>query len=329
MNHRGCLVGVTLVLLSTIGTARAASPSSNQALAQALFDEGKKLMAANAFAEACPKLAESQRLDPSGGTVLHLAICHEGEGKTATAYTELNEAMSVARRDGRADREAAAKSRLAALAPRLVKLTVLVSPEARVSGLEVAWNGTGIHEPQWGVPFPVDPGEHVITAAAPGRRSWSTHVNVQPGAPLAPVTIPVLVVEPASTSPRPNAALGASPASSEAPPATSSGSPTRTVGVALAGAGAVGLLVSGVFILRTRSLADERDEAAANGDREGRDSKHESAKTSQTAALLAGGIGVAALGTGLVLFFIAPKKGVAVVPMMSPTAGGLTIGGRL
>jgi hypothetical protein len=333
MSRRWHLVVVTVALLSTAGIARAA-PSSNQALAQALFDEGKRLMTEGAFAQACPKLAESQRLDPSGGTLLHLAICHEGEGKTATAWTELNEAISVARRDGRADRETAAKARLALLTPKLTKLTIVVVPDARVDGLEVAWNGTAITEPQWSVPFPVDPGEHVITAAAPGRRKWSTRVKVEAGTSPVPVTIPALPAESstgAGASPPPAAAaapLASSPGTREEPPA-SSGSSMRTLGIALAGAGVVGLGAGAVFYFRTQSLADERDEAAANGDREGRDSKQDSAKTSQLIALLAGSFGVAALGTGLVLFVTAPKKAVAISPMMSPTAGGLIVGGSL
>ena len=49
--------------------------------AEALFERGKQLVEQGHTAEACAAFAESQRLDPAGGTLLRLALCHEASGQ--------------------------------------------------------------------------------------------------------------------------------------------------------------------------------------------------------------------------------------------------------
>jgi hypothetical protein len=51
--------------------------------AAALFAEGRRLMAAEDYAAACPKLAESQALDPQPDTALDLALCYQGASRIA------------------------------------------------------------------------------------------------------------------------------------------------------------------------------------------------------------------------------------------------------
>src|SRR6185312_7721257 len=94
----------SIAVLLASAPALAQSSGADVATAQALFDEGKRLMADKKFAEACPKLVESQRLDPGGGTLLAIALCHEGQGKWATAWGDFNVALSEARRENRAER---------------------------------------------------------------------------------------------------------------------------------------------------------------------------------------------------------------------------------
>src|SRR3954469_3989630 len=96
--------------------------ATDPATAQALFDQGRKLMGQERWAEACPKLEESQRLDPAGGTLLHLALCREHEGRIATAWALYQDAALQAKRDNRKDRAKIAQDRVDALSSRLPRL---------------------------------------------------------------------------------------------------------------------------------------------------------------------------------------------------------------
>src|SRR6476620_2846381 len=82
---------VVLLALSATQIARVQAHAQEggdaRAAAQALFDSARTLMAQGNFNDACPKLEESQRLDPGVGTQFNLAVCYEAIGRNASAWS--------------------------------------------------------------------------------------------------------------------------------------------------------------------------------------------------------------------------------------------------
>jgi hypothetical protein len=243
-------LAAALVALASVSVARkaAADPSAaDRALAQSLFDEGRKLVDDKDYPRACPKFAESERLDPGGGTILNLALCHEAEGKTASAWTEFNESLSRAIRDGRPEREARAKERIVVLEPKLSRLTVSVASGA-AADLDLTVDGAHWGLAMRGAAVPLDPGPHVIVAKTAGASPWTTTVMLGPNADAKTVHVPALGSAVATSSPPPSAnttePVGL-PQPPEPPPGTSGGG--RTAGWIIGGAGVAALAVGSAF----------------------------------------------------------------------------------
>jgi len=186
------------------GTIPPAS-TADKAVAEMLFFTARGLMEAGRFTEACTKLAESYRLDPAAGTLLNLAVCHESEGRVASAWGEFRQALSDARKANRPDREELAKNSIAKLEPELPFLTIVVPGFVRVKDLEIVRNGVVLGTGSWGTELPVDPGKVDIVVRAPGFLPKTKTVTIQRKQHLsttvdkldpAPVTERIAVVEP-------------------------------------------------------------------------------------------------------------------------------------
>ncbi|WP_437692432.1 hypothetical protein [Sorangium sp. So ce176] len=218
-----------------LALALAVSPGVAFAQAEALLDEGKQLMKKGKLAEACPKIEESYRLSPRSATLLALATCHEKQGKIATAWVEYIDLGAAARKEGNKRLEADAKARGAKLELRLPRLTLNVPRAAAVEGLEVTLDGTPVDGAAWGQARPIDPGQHKVSASAPGRKRWEQTVTIKRGDRKA-VTVPALARD-ASAAPEPTPAAEA-PA--KEPPAPVAAAPDRGAAGAGKGAGGAG-----------------------------------------------------------------------------------------
>jgi hypothetical protein len=90
------VTGFAIVIFDPWSDGRAVG--GDKSLATQLFRRGATWSTRGAFREGCRKLEESQRLDPGGGTLLNVALCHEKEGRTATAWAEFTEASASPRK---------------------------------------------------------------------------------------------------------------------------------------------------------------------------------------------------------------------------------------
>lgn len=288
-----------LVLAFTLLTRVAfADPTpADRALATELFERGRALLAEGKTTEACAQFAESQRLDPSPGTLLNLANCHEREGKTATAWSEFNEALAVAERSGQPDRVAFAKSHIDALVPRLARLVIVVPPELDAPDLEIARDGSLLARVVVGTEMPIDPGSHRIDVKRRGFVPWTTTVTVGDGERNEIVVGP-LVAEPAPAPP-PQPVVHPPP-----PPPPTTEAPPRSpiLPLALAGVGALGLVVggvSGIVAIDANTRSDHRCDPRC--DDEGYSLNH-TAKTAADVSTVSFAVGAASLGTAIVLY---------------------------
>jgi tetratricopeptide (TPR) repeat protein len=259
---------VVVCLLAASGRAAAEPSADDKALATALFREARTLMTEGHTPEACAKFEESHRLDPSGGTILNLALCHEKEGKLARAWSEFSEAIAFARRDYRADREAEAQDHATKLEPRLSRLTVVVPEPSRIEGLRVERDGHELAAPSWSLAIPVDGGEHVIRASAPGRLPWTRTLELAGEAGTASVEIPTLALAPPPPAPPPTSLER--PSSLVAAPSAPEGNPRRTAAWITGAAAAVQLGVASYYGLQAISLksnVNRNDEAIGDANR--------------------------------------------------------------
>jgi hypothetical protein len=300
-------------------TAHAQGATTESATAQALFDAAKKLVTERRFAEACPKFEESQRLDPASGTLLNLASCYEQLGKWATAWARYLEAAAAAKAANQLDRKREAQQRAEALHPRLSYVVIDLSADAAtLAGLQVQRDQALVGPAQTGIPVPVDPGEHHISATAPGREPWETSVATVADAQKVIVTVPSLAVRASAAVSPPNERLQ--------PPSTQ-----RTLAIVVGGVGVAGGVVGTIYALRAitgRNAADDYCSSETNLCREqaGVDLRKE-AGTSGNVATIAFMAAAAGIAGGAVLWLTAPQSKTASTPQLGLGPGSVFLRG--
>jgi hypothetical protein len=328
---------VLAVGIAWSGEAWAQGAANRAALAQGLYDSAAELIKAGKFAEACPKLEESQRLDPAMGTQFFLAGCYEKTGRPTSAWALFLEVAAAARAAGNGVRETTARARAAALEPRLPRLRVILDDATRaLPGLRVIRDGVPLAAVAHGAPIPVDLGEHVVRVQARGKAAWETRVTVREPAQKVDVRIPPLIDAPPEAPAAPSPASLAEPAgpAPDAGPAAPGGLGGQRIAAVVIGAVGLGGIAAGSALgLMAKSAWSDATTAcptlmACTAAAHDKSTQTLSLATGSTVAFVAGGAAVAA---ALVVWFTAPSRSptaqLRVVPVAGPGAAGAFVTG--
>jgi hypothetical protein len=284
-----CVITLAAILAAPVSAL--AQSADNKVQAEALFEEGRQLMSQQHYDEACKKLEGSQKLDPGAGTLLNLAACYEKNGQIASAWVTYKDAAaaSAGRHQDWVDQS---NAKAAELEPKLSHLTIVVSQN--LSNLAITRDGAVVSSPSLGAAIPIDAGPHTIEAHAPGYKPFTTKITIGASQDSQTVTVPALEVDTTSAaSPR------------------SGGGSQKILGGALAGAGAVGLVVGSIFgvvALGKKSSANNpklcnSDLTVCNAEGTSDVNAARSDGIVSTVTLIGGGVFVAA---GAVIFLTAP-----------------------
>jgi serine/threonine-protein kinase len=336
-------VSVALAFSSTLAGGQTQSHGDKVA-AEALFEEGRKLVAAGKYADACAKFVGSEQLDPSAATLLNLASCWEKSGRAATAWATYREAASLANAVGRADYLATAQRHADALAPRLSHLTLNVAQP--VNGIEIRRDDVVLPAAEWGTAIPIDSGPHSLAASSPEHESWASTIEVPGDGATVVVTVPSL--EPVAQAPAPAPAprpdvsaptMGPSPAPAptirESASPRSTGGAQRVAGWVLGSAGLASVAAGVVFtVLAENSYHDSLNNCVSKDscDPTGLSERNQ-ARTYGDVASWTIGLGAAAIVGGLVLVITSPRGDGNVVGAngarvaLAPTPGGAVLTG--
>jgi hypothetical protein len=266
--------------------AQAHADAAEPRQAQESFEQARRDMKQGNYARARDLLVESLRHEISAGTLINLALCEEKLGHLNDALRRLREATELDDVDHQ--RQALVAKLIAALTPRIPRLTIRVEGEAR--GVDVALDGKELDVDSAHRDVQVDPGDHEIVARASDGHTYRFQAHVEEGE-----TKPIALIMPAHRDDFARAsAIEAGKV--EFSPRPKASAQLGAVGIGAGGLGLAAGMVMGFMTLGRKIKVD--DHCDANGcDAEGRRASEEG-NALGIASTIATAAGLAAVGAG-------------------------------
>lgn len=295
------------------------------AAARALFQEGIDLEKSGDWAGAQEKFKRVGDVKMTPQVRFHIALCDENLGRWVAAINGFERAADLARGDDKAKSVLEnAPERAEKLRARVPRLTIEISGKLTVS--EIYLDGSAVAKSLLGTALPVDVGKHRIELRTDGdiklvrdvelaeKESETVTIEVDDKDPPPPPLVPTTT----ATAPPP-------------PPPPPPPEPSKVPAYVVGGAGIAFLAGAGVtFALRQSALADvdalcdgEEDCSLSPSELEEATARNDDGKMFNALTFVFAGVGVAALATAGVLYFVVltPEKGSTVAVGATPTGG--------
>src|SRR4051812_40136232 len=339
--------------LMGVTTSAVAQSDEQRAGARTLATEGAQAFNEGRFKDAVDLFTKAESLVHAPPHLLFLARAHTKLGqfvKAREAYLKIaKEQLAPNAPQAFRDAQAAAEDERKQVEPHIGRLIIKVEGADSAKDLSVAVDGQPVSSVLLGVPQPMDPGDHTVTATATGFKGAPASVSLKDagvGSVIVKMevdnSVPPPAATPAATPPGAGAVAPTTP--SGAPPSDSgaNGSNGMRIGSYVGfGVGAVGVVLGTVFVLKSSSNRKDADAAASKLEEQcgalcdaespeaknvaNLDDKARSAKTIGIVGYVVGGLGVA---TGVTLFILSSKKDEPKSAFVAPYVGLGALGVR-
>jgi len=341
------VLGLCIALeLSCLCGVAAAQSDEQRAGARALATEGAGAFNEGRFKDAVDLFGRAESLMHAPPHLLFLARSHTKLGqfvKAREAYLKIiKEQLPASSPQAFRDAQSAAGDEIKGVEPHIGALTIKVDGSDNAKDLSVAVDGQPVSVVLLGVPQPMDPGTHRVTASATGWKATPVTVTLKDAErgnaslklePDASTAVAPLATTP--TGPVNTAASAPLPGTTEPPSdsGASSGSNGMRIGSYVAlGVGVVGLGMGTVFGLSSKSKRSDANAADAKleptcpcsaDDPAAKNvaSLDNSARSAMTLSIVGFAVGGVGIATGVTLFVLSGKHQEKAAARIEPWVG--------
>jgi hypothetical protein len=309
---------MTALSLSSAQVIVHAQTSEDRAAARGLAEEGAKLLASGNASDALDRFERAEKLLHAPPHLLYAARAQVKLGRLVAAketYLQLTrEVLAPGASKAFTDAQAAGKTELDALVPRIASLHIAVTGAPAGATVVVKLDGVVVPPALVGANRPTDPGDHVLTATAPGYEA-TAKVTLAEGATES-TTLELKSNGTATTTTTTTTTTKTTDPTETPKPKDegTSGGGLRTVGWVTSGVGVVGVGLGIFFGTQVTSKVNDANShcvgtvcpASAQATVS---SLADDARSARTLSYIMFGVGAVALATGVTLIIVGgPKK---------------------